>query len=72
MLGGHGLNKSVEFLEMIDRVWKASIPEEVIARARKSMLDYLAVTCAGAEFQKDKLEKYWKFVQPEEIGRAHV
>ena len=56
------MNKSVEFLEMIDRVWKASIPEEVIARARRSLLDYLAVTCAGAEFQKDKLEKYWEFV----------
>ena len=60
------MNKSVEFLEMIDKVWKAPIPEEVIARARRSLLDYLAVTCAGAEFQKDKLEKYWEFVQPEE------
>ncbi len=60
------MNKSVEFLEMIDRLWNAPIPEEVIARARRSLLDYLAVTCAGAEFQKDKLEKYWEFVQPEE------
>ena len=66
MQGGHGLNKSVEFLEMIDRVWKAPIPEEVMARARRSLLDYLAVTCAGAEFQKEKLEKYWEFAQPEE------
>lgn len=66
MRGGHGLNKSVEFLEMIDRVWKAPIPEEVMARARRSLLDYLAVTCAGAEFQKEKLEKYWEFAQPEE------
>ena len=60
------MNKSVEFLEMIDRVWKAPIPEEVMARARRSLLDYLAVTCAGAEFQKEKLEKYWEFAQPEE------
>ena len=66
MPGGHGLNKSVEFFEMIDRVWKAPIPEEVMARARRSLLDYLAVTCAGAEFQKEKLEKYWEFAQPEE------
>lgn len=66
MLGGHGLNKSNEFLEMIDKVWKAHIPEEVMARARRSLLDYLAVTCAGAEFQKEKLEKYWEFAQPEE------
>lgn len=60
------MNKSVEYLEMIDRVWKAPIPEEVMARARRSLLDYLAVTCAGAKFQEEKLEKYWEFVQPEE------
>jgi len=60
------LNKSNEFLEMIERVWKVPIPEEVMARARRSLLDYLAVTCAGAEFQKEKLEKYWEFAQPEE------
>ena len=60
------MNKSVEFLEMIDRVWNAPIPEEVMARARRSLLDYLAVACAGAEFQKEKLEKYWEFAQPEE------
>ena len=60
------MNRSVEFLEMIDKVWKAHIPEEVMARARRSLLDYLAVTCAGAEFQKEKLEKYWEFAQPEE------
>lgn len=37
-----------------------------MARARRSLLDYLAVTCAGAEFQKDKLVKYYAFAQPEE------
>ena len=71
MRGGRGLNKSNEFLEMIDKVWKAHIPEEVMARARRSLLDYLAVTCAGAEFQKDKLEKYWEFAHPEE-GKFRV
>ena len=60
------MNKSVEFLKMVDDVWRTPIPEEVMARARRSLLDYLAVTCAGAEFQKDKLEKYWDFAQPEE------
>ena len=60
------MNKSIEFLKMVDDVWKASVPEEVMARARRSLLDYLAVTCAGAEFQKEKLEKYWDFAQPEE------
>lgn len=60
------MNRSIEFLNAIDGVWKAEIPEEVMARAKRSLLDYLAVTCAGAEFQKDKLEKYWEFAQPEE------
>ncbi len=36
-----------------------------MARARRSLLDYLAVTCAGAAFQRDKLERYFAFAQPE-------
>lgn len=60
------MNKSIEFLKMIDEVWNKPVPEEVMARARRSLLDYLAVTCAGAEFQKEKLDKYWAFAQPEE------
>lgn len=60
------MNRSVVFLNAIDEVWKQEIPQEVMARAKRSLLDYLAVTCAGAEFQKEKLEKYWAFAQPEE------
>lgn len=51
---------------MVDDVWRTPIPEEVMERARRSLLDYLAVTCAGAKFQEEKLEKYWAFAQPEE------
>ena len=60
------MNKSIEFLKMIDGVRNAPIPDDVMARAKKSILDYLAVTCAGAEFQRYKLERYLDFVQPEE------
>ena len=60
------MNQSIEFLNAVDSVWKKEIPEDVMARARRSLLDYLAVTCAGAEFQKDKLEKYYDFARPEE------
>ncbi len=60
------MNKSIEFLNAVDGVWKTPIPDEVMARARRSLLDYLAVTCAGTVFQKDKLEKYWDFAEPEE------
>ena len=50
------MNKSISFLNAIDQVWKREIPCEVMSRAKRSLLDYLAVTCAGAEFQKEKLE----------------
>ncbi len=60
------MNQSVELLREIDDLWHKEVPEEVMARAKQSLLDYLAVTCAGAEFQKDKLEKYYEFVQPED------
>ena len=59
------MNKSIAFLETIDGVWKKDMPDEVMARARRSLLDYLAVTCAGAEFQREKLERYYAFAEPE-------
>ena len=59
------MNRSQEFLSGIDSVWKADIPDEVMERAKRSLLDYIAVTCAGAEFQREKLEKYMEFSQPE-------
>ena len=60
------MNKSIEFLKALDDVWKKPIPIEVTARAKRSLLDYLAVTCAGAEFQRSKLKRYCDFAQPEE------
>lgn len=65
------MNESIEFIKAVDGVWRAPIPDDVMARARRSLLDYLAVTCAGAEFQKDKLDKYWEFSEPEE-GKFRV
>ena len=60
------MNSSIEFLNAFNDVWRKPIPDEVMDRARRSLLDYLSVTCAGAEFQKEKLKKYWEFSQPEE------
>lgn len=60
------MNISEQFFSEIDRIAKLEIPEEVISRAKKSLLDYLAVTCAGATFQKEKIEKYFEFADPEE------
>ena len=58
-------NRSEQFLVDIQRVWERPVPEEVTARARRSLLDYLAVACAGAAFQKEKLEAYRDFARPE-------
>ena len=60
------MNRSIEFLNAVDGVRKKDMPIEVIERAKNSLLDYLAVTCAGAAFQKEKLDKYFAFAQPEE------
>ena len=46
------MNQSLEFLKAVDGVWETPIPNEVMTRARRSLLDYLAVTCAGRSFRK--------------------
>lgn len=53
------------FFDRIDEIAKREVPADVMARARRSLLDYLAVTCAGAAFQKEKLDGYFEFAQPE-------
>ena len=37
-----------------------------MTRARYSLLDYLAVTCAGSSFQREKNQQYFSFALPEE------
>ena len=59
------MSQSDNFLKAIDDVWNKPIPDDVLRRATKSLLDYLAVTCAGAKFQEEKLEKYYTFAEPE-------
>ena len=65
------MNRSIEFLAAVDRVRNTEIPEAVTERAKRSLLDYLAVTCAGAAFQRDKLLRYDAFAEPEP-GRFRV
>lgn len=60
------MNRSLEFLNAVDGAWRIPMPDKVMVRARHSLLDYLAVTCAGAAFQEGKLRKYYEFAQPEE------
>lgn len=60
------MNISREYFNAIDEVAQKPIPAAVMARARRSLLDYLAVTCAGVAFQKEKLQGFYDFAQPEE------
>lgn len=60
------MNVSQTFFKEINDISRQAIPDAVMARARRSLLDYLAVTCAGAAFQKDKLDGYYAFAEPEE------
>ena len=59
------MNITTDFLAKADEVRNRKIPEKVLLRARQSLLDYLAVTTAGAVFQKDKVRNYMHFAQPE-------
>lgn len=62
------MNISQTYIAAIDNVAKQTIPDEVMTRAKRSLLDYLAVTSAGVAFQKQKLEKYFTFAEPE-VGK---
>ena len=59
------MNVSQTFFTEIDKIAKHDVPAEVMDRAKRSLLDYLAVTCAGVFFQKGKLKKYFDFACPE-------
>ena len=65
------INYTDKFLQEIDELAEKPVPENVMARIRESLLDYIAVTYAGAAFQKEKLEKYAAFAEPE-AGRYPV
>jgi len=59
------LNQSKDFIQSVCQIGKEDFPEIVLNRAKQSLLDYLAVTCAGKEYQKEKLKNYFTFSMPE-------
>ena len=65
------MNRSQAFLESLDGAARLALSPEVAARARQSLADYLAVTCAGARCQREKLKRYFDFARPE-LGAFRV
>lgn len=59
-------NASKNYLNEIDYIRNQEMPTKVLARAKRSLLDYIAVTCAGVKFQKEKLNRFYSFSLPEE------
>lgn len=54
------------FIERIDDVFRHEIPEEVVHKARFSLLDYIGVTLAGRKMLESKLNL---FIKDKERGR---
>lgn len=59
------MNKSKQYLSVIEHIWNKEVSGNVLERAKRSLLDYIAVTCAGTMFQKDKIAGYFDFAEPE-------
>ncbi|MDO0824286.1 MmgE/PrpD family protein [Desulfosporosinus nitroreducens] len=58
-------NITKQFLARIDLLSTQPMSNEVLHRSKQSLLDYLAVTAAGANFSEDKIYKYLAFAEPE-------
>ena len=58
------MNISLKLTNMIKTLEQA-LPQYNRLRVEQSLLDYCAVTCAGASFQSEKLNKYYAFAEPE-------
>lgn len=59
------MNITEQFLNCIEEVAKNKIPKSALERSKRSLLDYIAVTSAGAKANKEKLVKYFTNAEPE-------
>ena len=58
------VNISRDFFNSVETLYNQNISTEVLKRAKRSLLDYLAGTSAGAKFQETKVKDYCTFAQP--------
>jgi len=59
------MNITDQFLHSIEAVAEKEIPQSALDRAKRSLLDYIAVTTAGAKANETKLKKYFADADPE-------
>lgn len=59
------MTKTEQFLRSIETFAEQEIPKSVLDRAKRSLLDYIAVTTAGAKANEKKLLKYFLDATPE-------
>lgn len=60
------MNTTDRFINNIEELAQKTIPDKVLERAKQSLLDYLAVCCAGAKVNKEKINEYLAFIQSKE------
>jgi 2-methylcitrate dehydratase PrpD len=59
------MNLTEQFLHSIEAVAEKEIPQSAMDRAKRSLLDFIAVTNAGAKANEEKLIKYFVDADPE-------
>jgi len=59
------MNITERFLRSIEKVAEKEIPETALIRAKRSLLDYIAVTTAGAKANGARLKQYFAEASPE-------
>ena len=59
------MNITEKLLHSIEAVAEKEIPKSALDRAKRSLLDYVAVTTAGAKANEEKLVKYFADAKPE-------
>ena len=59
------MNQTAVFLKEIDALWRKEIPANVLHRAEQALADHIAVACAGARAEQERLQKFMAFAGAE-------
>jgi 2-methylcitrate dehydratase PrpD len=59
------MNITEQFMHSIDLIAEREVPTSTLVRAQRSLLDYIAVTTAGAKANEARLKQYFADTSPE-------